>query len=51
LSNKKRHLGFKRKAFDFSLVPVPGFGPDVSAKVIGALGNPFRFQNRDPGSV
>jgi transposase len=25
---------------------IPGFGPDVSAKVIGALGNPFRFQNR-----
>jgi transposase len=28
------------------LLPIPGFGPDVSAKVIGALGNPFRFQNR-----
>jgi transposase len=28
------------------LITIPGFGPDVSAKVIGALGNPFRFQNR-----
>ncbi len=28
------------------LLTIPGFGPDVSAKVIGALGNPFRFQNR-----
>ena len=25
---------------------LPGFGPDISAQVIGALGNPFRFQNR-----
>ena len=24
---------------------IPGFGPDVSAKVLGALGDPFRFQN------
>ncbi len=28
------------------LLTIPGFGPDVSAKVIGALSNPFRFQNR-----
>jgi transposase len=28
------------------LLTIPGFGPDVSAKVIGALGHPFRFQNR-----
>ncbi|HMK66183.1 MAG TPA: IS110 family transposase [Thermodesulfobacteriota bacterium] len=28
------------------LLTIPGFGPDVSAKVIGALGDPFRFQNR-----
>jgi transposase len=28
------------------LLTIPGFGPDVSAKVIGALGNPSRFQNR-----
>ncbi len=24
---------------------IPGFGPDVSAKVLGAMGDPFRFQN------
>jgi len=25
------------------LVTIPGFGPDVSSKVLGAIGNPFRF--------
>ena len=25
------------------LLSTPGFGPDVSSKVLGALGNPFRF--------
>lgn len=24
---------------------IPGFGPDTSAKVLGALGNPHRFEN------
>ena len=24
---------------------IPGFGPDVSARVLGAMGDPFRFQN------
>jgi transposase len=28
------------------LLTIPGFGPDISAQVIGAIGNPFRFQNR-----
>jgi transposase len=28
------------------LLSIPGFGPDVSAKVLGAIGDPFRFQNR-----
>jgi transposase len=28
------------------LLSIPGFGPDVSAKVLGALGNPHRFLNR-----
>jgi len=27
------------------LLTIPGFGPDVSAKVLGALGNPNRFFN------
>ena len=24
---------------------IPGFGPDVASKVLGAIGNPFRFNN------
>jgi len=27
------------------LLTIPGFGPDISSKVLGAIGNPFRFQN------
>ena len=27
------------------LLTIPGFGPDVSAKVLGAMGDPDRFQN------
>ena len=27
------------------MLSIPGFGRDVSAKVLGAIGNPFRFQN------
>jgi len=27
------------------LLSIPGFGPDVSSKVIGAIGDPFRFDN------
>jgi transposase len=27
------------------LLTIPGFGPDISAKVLGALGNPHRFEN------
>ena len=27
------------------LLSIPGFGPDVSAKVLGAIGDPFRFRN------
>jgi len=27
------------------LLTIPGFGPDVSSKVLGALGNPFRFDS------
>jgi transposase len=28
------------------LLSIPGFGPDISSKVIGAIGNPFRFDNQ-----
>lgn len=27
------------------ILTIPGFGPDVSAKVLGAIGDPCRFQN------
>jgi transposase len=27
------------------LLSIPGFGPDVSARVLGAIGNPHRFEN------
>jgi transposase len=27
------------------LMSIPGFGPDVSSKVLGAIGNPHRFDN------
>jgi transposase len=30
---------------DGYLLTIPGFGPDVSSKVIGAIGDPFRFDN------
>jgi len=28
------------------LLTIPGFGPDVSSKVLGAIGDPDRFENR-----
>jgi transposase len=28
------------------LLSIPGFGPDISSKVLGAIGNPYRFDNR-----
>jgi transposase len=27
------------------LLTIPGFGPDISAKALGAIGNPHRFEN------
>ncbi len=29
------------------ILTIPGFGPDVSSKVLGAIGNPFRFNTRE----
>jgi transposase len=29
----------------FFLLTIPGFGPDISAKVLEAIGNPHRFEN------
>jgi transposase len=28
-----------------SLLSIPGFGPDISSRVLGAIGNPLRFEN------
>ena len=30
----------------FYLLTIPGFGPDISAKVLGAIGDPCRFDNQ-----
>ena len=35
-------IGFPEYSY---LLTIPGFGPDVSSKVLGAIGNPFRFDN------
>jgi transposase len=35
-------LGFPEYKY---ILSIPGFGPDVSSKVIGAIGDPFRFDN------
>jgi transposase len=35
-------LGFSEYSY---LLSIPGFGPDVSSKVIEAIGDPFRFDN------
>ncbi len=37
-------LGFPEYNY---LLTIPGFGPDVSSKVLGAIGNPFRFDNKE----
>ena len=35
-------LGFPEYGY---LLTIPGFGPDVSSKMLGAIGDPFRFDN------
>ena len=37
-------FGSRVPEFEY-LLTIPGFGPDTSAKVIAAIGNPFRFDN------
>ena len=40
----------ERVCLDFAeysyVLTIPGFGPDVSPKVLGYIGDPFRFDNR-----
>ena len=39
-----KNIGCSLPEFNY-LLSIPGFGPDVSAKVIAAIGNPFRFDS------
>jgi transposase len=40
-----KNIGCALSDFKY-LLSIPGFGPDVAAKVFAAIGNPFRFDNR-----
>jgi transposase len=44
IEEKIKEVCFQFPEYEF-LLSIPGFGPDVSSKVLGAIGNPFRFQN------
>lgn len=44
IDEKIQQICFQFPAYEF-LLSIPGFGPDVSSKVLGAIGDPFRFQN------
>jgi len=43
---EEKILGLCKQFPEYSyILTIPGFGPDVSAKVLGAIGDPDRFQN------
>jgi len=44
IEEKIREICSRFPGYEF-LLSIPGFGPDVSSKVLGAIGDPFRFQN------
>jgi len=44
IEEKIHEVCFQFPEYEF-LLSIPGFGPDVSSKVLGAIGDPFRFQN------
>jgi hypothetical protein len=44
IEEKIREVCLQFPEYEF-LLSIPGFGPDVSSKVLGAVGDPFRFQN------
>jgi len=44
IEEKVRGICSEFPAYEF-LLSLPGFGPDVSSKVLAAIGDPFRFQN------
>ena len=44
IEEKVREVCLQFPEYEF-LLSIPGFGLDVSSKVLGAVGDPFRFQN------
>ncbi len=44
IDEKIREICSQYPEYEF-LLSIPGFGPDVSSKVLGAIGDPFRFQS------
>jgi transposase len=44
IEEKIQEVGSSFPEYEY-LLSIPGFGPDVTSKVLGAVGNPFRFQN------
>jgi transposase len=44
IEEKIQEICCRFAAYEY-LLSIPGFGPDVSSKVLGAVGDPFRFQN------
>jgi transposase len=44
MDEKIQEISYRFPEYEF-LLSIPGFGPDVSAKVLGAIGDPLRFQN------
>jgi transposase len=44
IEEKVREICSEFPAYEF-LLSIPGFGPDVSSKVLAAIGDPFRFRN------
>jgi len=42
---KIKEICVKFPEYDY-LLTIPGFGPDISSKVLAAIGNPFRFNSR-----
>ncbi len=45
LDEKIQEICSRFPEYEF-LLSIPGFGPDVASKVLGAIGDPFRFQSR-----
>ena len=44
IDEKIQDICFQFPEYEY-LLSIPGFGADISSKVLGAIGDPFRFQN------